>query len=377
MTLGNSMLIPVLPLIEKELNISSIQASLMITCYSIASIMLIPIAGFLSDKYGRKKVMLPSLLIVIIGGIISGIASWKMSSPFVTIIIGRLLQGIGAAGAAPIVLPLVGDLYRKDEEASAVLGIIETANTFGKVLSPVIGAALAMLIWFFPFFMISLLSLVSFILILVFVKIPRKPKPVRIRSFLKNTKAIFQKEGRWLYTLFLVGAYVMFILFAMQVFLSDTLETKFNLHSVKKGLVLAIPLLCLCLSSLVSSKWIQGSKMKMKMVIMGGLLIQSISLLLFKSYDLIALLVIICSLNGISIGIILPSLDALITENIEKTQRGLITSFFSSARFIGVAVGPPVMSVLMKLKITSSIYVAAAFTLFLLWLVMKKIQVDQ
>ncbi len=55
MTLGNSMLIPVLPMIEKKLSISSFQVSLIITVYSIVAIICIPIAGYLSDKFGRKR----------------------------------------------------------------------------------------------------------------------------------------------------------------------------------------------------------------------------------------------------------------------------------------------------------------------------------
>ena len=63
MTLGNSMLIPILPTIEKKLHISSFQVSMIITIYSIVAILLIPIAGYLSDRWGRKMVMVPSLLI--------------------------------------------------------------------------------------------------------------------------------------------------------------------------------------------------------------------------------------------------------------------------------------------------------------------------
>ena len=49
MTLGNSMLIPVLPILEKTVGISSFQSSMIITSYSIAAIFLIPIAGYLSE----------------------------------------------------------------------------------------------------------------------------------------------------------------------------------------------------------------------------------------------------------------------------------------------------------------------------------------
>ncbi len=376
MTLGNSMLIPVLPDIETELNVSAMKSSLLITIYSVASILLIPIAGYLSDKYGRKKIILPSLVIVFIGGLVSAIAAWKMSDPYWTIFFGRIFQGIGAAGAAPIVFPLVGDLYKKDAEASTCLGIIETSNTFGKVLSPILGAVLASVIWFLPFFMISAFSLVSFLLVLFFVKSPPRKPAMPFRQFLAVTKKIFKNEGRWLYTLFFVGGYAMFVLFALQVFLSDNLETQFHLKDVKKGLVLAVPLLFLCVSSLAGSKYIAGDKGRMKKIIIVSLLLQTAALLFFKNYEHLLPLMMVISLNGICIGLILPALDALITENIDKDQRGLITSFYSSARFFGVAAGPLVVSSFITSSVTAPSLIAASVTLLLTVVVIMNIQVD-
>lgn len=106
------MLIPVLPLMERKLDITKLQSSLIITVYSIVAIFLIPIAGFLSDKFGRKIVIIPSLIIAGIGGLIAGWAAWKMDSPYFIILSGRILQGVGAAGAFPIVLPLIGDMFK-------------------------------------------------------------------------------------------------------------------------------------------------------------------------------------------------------------------------------------------------------------------------
>ena len=95
MTLGNSMLIPVLPVMESKLGISPFQSSMIITIYSILAIIFIPIAGFLSDHIGRKKVIIPSLAIAAIGGLISAWAGWKMDNPYSIILIGRALQGLG------------------------------------------------------------------------------------------------------------------------------------------------------------------------------------------------------------------------------------------------------------------------------------------
>lgn len=53
------------------------------------------------------------------------------------------------------------------------------------------------------------------------------------------------------------------------------------------------------------------------------------------------------SFGSIGIGMVLPCMDTLLTEGIEKEQRGTITSLYSSMRFIGVSLGPPAVSLLM------------------------------
>lgn len=184
MTLSNSMLIPILPEISKQLNITTFQVSMLITVYSAVAILLIPIAGYLSDRFGRKKIMIPSLLLTAVGGGIAGLSAWFMQGMTIywLILLGRFLQGMGTAGSAPIVLPLVGDLFRSENDVSKGLGIIETANTFGKVLSPVLGSLLAMVVWYLPFLLIPVFSLISVLLVAFLVKPPKgssKPKESR------------------------------------------------------------------------------------------------------------------------------------------------------------------------------------------------------
>ncbi|OXS63913.1 MFS transporter [Bacillus sp. DSM 27956] len=373
MTLGNSMLIPVLPIFEKEVGITSFQTSMIITSYSIASIFLIPVAGYLSDRFGRKVVILPSLLIALIGGLVAGFASWKMDDPFTWIIIGRVLQGIGAAGAAPIILPLVGDLYKDDDEkTSSCLGLIETSNTFGKVLSPILGALFAAYLWYLPFFSISVFSLISIVLVLFFIKVPKKKEePVALSAFIQSTKKIFKQEGKWIFTVFLVGIYIMLVLFAVLFFLSDSLEKTHGLYGVKKGFVLAIPLLALCISSFITGRKIKGELKVMKVIMTVSLILMSISVALIGFVDQrLVLLLAVSSFLGLSIGALLPTMDALITENIEKEERGTISSFYSSSRFIGVAAGPPLMAVLMKSLLNISLIGAGGLGILMFLLVL-------
>lgn len=349
MTLGNSMLIPVLPLIEKNLNVSDFQVSLIITIYSIVAIILIPIAGYLSDKWGRKKVIIPSLCIAAIGGIVTGWVSWKLENPYIWILIGRVIQGIGSAGAMPVVIPCVGDMFQEEKQVSSGLGLIETSNTLGKVLSPIVGSFLASFVWFLPFWFIPILCVISIVLIIFWVKPPQQEIEVLpLKIFLQRVKEILYEKGRWLFSIFTLGGIIMFILFGILFYLSTVLEKRYQLEGIQKGFILAIPLASLSLTSYITGKKIENKKILMKWCICIGFCILGITLLIPVFFKSIYIIIISLVASGIGIGIALPSLDVLVTEGVQKEQRGSITSLYSSMRFVGVATGPPLFALLMK-----------------------------
>ncbi|AIF66004.1 MFS transporter [Terribacillus saccharophilus] len=371
MTLGNSMLLPVLPLMEEELNITKLQSSFIITFYSIVAIIFIPIAGFLSDRFGRKAVILPSLVIAGAGGLIAGIFSVGSDSPYLWILIGRILQGIGVAGAAPVVLPLVGDMFEKDEDVSATLGIVETANTFGKVLSPVLGALLAGFLWYMPFYAIPVFCAISFLLVLFLIKKPKDDKKGNdFKTFLKNTKATFHEHGGWLTATFLIGAILMFLLFGILFYLSTVLEEKYGMHGILKGAVLAIPLAALCLASYLTGKWIKSNGKLMKWIIFTGVVAAGVvTIALYFSKGIVFMMAVFL-IAGVGIGAGLPCLDSLVTSNMEKDVRGTITSLLSAMRYVGVAAGPPVVAILLRVDFIWLIvtFAGAAFIAALLTL---------
>lgn len=374
MTLGNSMLIPILPDLSKRLDVSPFQISMIITVYSLIAIPLIPIAGYLSDRIGRKRVIIPSLITAAAGGLLSGFTCWFMQDAYWMVLLGRVLQGVGAAGAFPVVLPLIGDMFRNEDDVSHGLGIVETANTFGKVLSPILGAFLAGLLWFLPFLAIPVFCLVSILLVAFLVKSPKeqeRPKP--FRTFLASIKAIFRQKGRWLYAIFTIGGICMFIVFGLLFFLSNRLEDHYGMEGVKKGFVLAIPLASLCLASFLAGKKVGNNKVLMKWLTFLGLLLLAGAAFAAGYFRSITFIMIALFVSGIGIGVALPCLDAFITEGISKEERGTISSIYSSMRFSGVALGPPIVSLLMQgtqmalfLTMTGGALLSALLALFAL-----------
>jgi ACDE family multidrug resistance protein len=350
MVLGNSMLIPVLPTIQSVMDVSKFEVSLMITLFSVGAGIAIPFAGILSDRLGRRAIITPSLLIYGAGGLITGIAAVIGSGIFWLMLAGRVLQGIGAAGTAPIAMALVSDLYQKAERSQA-LGVIEAANGMGKVVSPIIGSLLALITWWSLFFFFPILCIPIALGIWYIIQEPDKQKkPQPLSQYKAHLLKTWERQGRWLLVAFLAGAVSLFIMFGVLFFLSDLLEKRYGVDGVLKGAILAIPLLALCTTSYLTGRYVKQKTRLMRRLIVLGLFMVAAGMalvpLISNTYLLIAILIGI----GTGSGLILPCLNTLITSAVGSKERGIVTSLYGSVRFLGVAVGPPVFGALADAK---------------------------
>src|SRR5690625_3151982 len=99
----------------------------------------------------------------------------------------------------------------------------------------------------------------------------------------------------------------------------------------------------------------------MKWLTFIGIVLAGCSVAVISFMDHFIYLLIIFLICGTGIGMALPCMDSLITESLDKTIRGAITSIYSSMRFIGVAAGPPIIALLMKQNI---FWMVSLLTLF-------------
>ena len=90
--MGVSITLPILPKLAGVFRLDASGVALLITCFTLPSAFMTPIAGVLADRFGRKAVLLPGLLLFACGGV-----GCALSKSFGMLLACRAVQGLGAA----------------------------------------------------------------------------------------------------------------------------------------------------------------------------------------------------------------------------------------------------------------------------------------
>lgn len=349
MVLGNSMLIPVLPVVRKALGLGLAEVGLLITCFSLAAGVVIPFAGFASDRIGRKAVMVPALLVYGSGGLLAGLAALLFAEPYRLILGARVIQGIGAGGTYQLAMALVGDEIQGRKRAQA-LGFLEAANGLGKVVSPLLGASLALIGWVVPFFVYGALS---FPVAFAVARLARESRPGAgprrsLGDYFREFLGILRAKGGGLAVTFLAGMAVLFALFGVLSFSSDLLEEELGIGVFRRGYILAVPVLIMTAASFSLGIFLKKDPAGLvKPSLLCGLLTAAAGLALFGLLPVkkgVLPLVLATVLVGLGTGATLPPVNTLVTGAAPRGERGGLTCLYGTVRFFGVAIGPPVFA---------------------------------
>ncbi|MDI6601812.1 MAG: MFS transporter [Thermoanaerobacteraceae bacterium] len=374
MVLGNSMLIPALPVLQKAMDISNLQTGLLITLFSLPAAIAIPFLGFLADRVGRKTIIVPSLLVYGIGGLICGISALLMDRPYMGMVIGRIIQGFGGAGTAPIAMTLTSDLFTENERSQA-MGINEAANGFGKVLSPILGSIFVMISWYFLFFVYAVISFPVAIAVYFFVKEEVKGSKSGIKEYFHGVMELM-KNKKWSFLSCLsAGAAAFFTLFGILSYVSDILETDYGIKGIYKGLLIAIPVSTMSVTSFINGVMLKGKK-SFKLTIVSGLIILGTAMTISIFIKNISIFMVLLGVMGFGVGLVLPSLNTLITSSVPVEKRCSVTAVYGSIRFIGVAIGPPVFNYFLSIDRWIMLVVPAAISFLALIFCAVKLNQD-
>ena len=159
--LGLFMILPVFAIYGEQLaGYSPIWLGLAIGAYGLTQALLQIPMGMLSDKFGRKPVILAGLVVFLIGSIVAA-----MSDTIYGVVLGRAIQGMGAIASA--ILALAADLSREEQrpKVMATIGMfIGLSFTLAMILGPIVADAVGLsgLFWFIGFLTILAMAMIQF-----------------------------------------------------------------------------------------------------------------------------------------------------------------------------------------------------------------------
>lgn len=136
---------PALPKVADSLGVGDARVALVMTAFSAPMAVFVPVTGVLADIYGRRRVMIPSLVVFGVAGV--AIAGVDTLPPILAL---RGIQGLGFAGVLSISVTVLGDLYT-GPEGSTVMGVRASAAGFSSLVVPVTAGVLATIAWQYPF----------------------------------------------------------------------------------------------------------------------------------------------------------------------------------------------------------------------------------
>ena len=123
--------------------------------FSLPGLLFAPLIGIFADRYGRRAVIVPMLLLYGIAGGLTGLAP-----NFTALLVMRFFSGLGASAAAFLTITLVGDLFERRDRAT-VLGFRIAAGQSASLILPPVAGALVIIGWQFPFLIFFLAVPVS------------------------------------------------------------------------------------------------------------------------------------------------------------------------------------------------------------------------
>jgi MFS family permease len=162
---AETMLIPAIPDLIKDFHVSYSMSSWILTAYLITGAVMTPIAGKLSDIYGKKRILLMTMMIYALGVSIAGFAT-----NIYFLVIARAIQGVGMA-MFPIAFSIVRDNFPR-EKLSIGQGVISSMFASGAVIGLSVGGAIIKHYgWQATFFTIIPIAIAMLIVISRFIRI--------------------------------------------------------------------------------------------------------------------------------------------------------------------------------------------------------------
>lgn len=354
---GIGTVIPVLPSYLMLFGVGGTVLGFLVACFSLAQFIFSPIAGDLSDRYGRKPFIIFGLIVFGLAQILFGIANeiWML-------FVSRFLSGLGAAFILPPVMAYVADITSINERGKG-MGLVGAAVSLGFMIGPGIGGFLATVNLHFPFYFGGAIGLVA--AIISFIVLPNVKQQTTVKQVDRPKENLFKQLARSIHAPYFVILVVVFVfsfgIANFQATLSMYLTYKFEYTPIHIAIVIIIGgfLGAVLQMFIVNHLFKRYGEMK---VILVNLIIASISMVGMVIVSGFFIILVVTSVFQIATTFIRPAVNTLISK-LAGSEQGFAAGMNNAYMSLGNMIGPSLAGILLEWKLDSP-FIFGAFILF-------------
>lgn len=337
---GESLIFPILPFLVERFRSDAFTLGMLVSSFAIAQFIAIPIISGLSDRYGRR----PVLLVCILGTAISYYMFGLATSLWV-LFLSRIIDGI-TGGVAPTAQAYIADISAPEDRAKN-FGLTGAAFGLGFILGPALGGALANISLNLPVFVAGTIALLNFILgwfVLSESLDPDQRRPFtrrdlnpigQLSDLLKNPQIQGLVVGFFIFNFAFAGFSSIFVLF---------LDNRYGWGPNQAALVFVF--------IGVVSTVVQGGLIRQllprfgeaKLSLAGLLMIAAafggLVLIPAKGLILLPALYTTQALLALGVGLIIPSMRGLISNRVSNQEQGKTLGGNQALQSIAAILGP-------------------------------------
>jgi DHA1 family multidrug resistance protein-like MFS transporter len=332
--MGFGLVIPILPFYVTEMGASGRDLGLIMAVFALMQLIFAPIWGQLSDRIGRK----PVLIIGVMGNALSMLLL-GLSTELWMVFASRALAGVLSSATLPTAMAYIGDSTTY-EDRSAGMGVIGAAMGLGMVLGPGLGGWLAARSLSLPFFVAAGLSVV--VALLIVVVLPESLPPERRAAREGPMRAL--SPGQLRDALLGPMGYLMFLAFLLSFGLTN-FEAVFGLYALQRygygtaqvGTILT----AIGLTSVVVQGGLTGPLTRRwgeVRVILGALLLSAIGFVVMLLPETFVGVLLATCVFMVGNAMLRPTVSSMISQRAGEAQgaaMGLNNSFMSLGRIAG------------------------------------------
>jgi DHA1 family tetracycline resistance protein-like MFS transporter len=329
--IGFGMIIPILPLYAQRFQASEWQIGILLASYSFMQFLASPVLGWFSDRYGRKPVLLCSLI-----GSATGYILMADASSLAMLFLARILAGVAGASVGTA-SAYIADIT-PPENRSKRMGLIGAAFGIGFVLGPAIGGLLSQWSVVAPFWFAAVLSILN--AVLMWIVLPEPDRHAARQQGPGNLKQTLEKAGSWRLGIITLTYFIAIAGFAIvTVIYPQVSHRRFELNQSQISFIFVMV-------GLIGAA-IQGGGIGRLVKRFGdvnlaiaGFVIMSISMLLMPLAGSVPIFLLFTA--GLAVGNSLsqPTVNAIASKGASAALQGRVLGVLQSAGSLGRVFGP-------------------------------------